>query len=328
VNLSGTKTVKGQIVNEAIQHYPKFGSLTIAKIILYNDGNIFDNNLESIRSLVRHYRGAIGPRSNLYKVNGRPTTPMLMPQTWREVREPYKLKPGLYLIMADVHVPFHEPKAVEAAIDYGHKNKVNGIVILGDLRDNQSFSFWPQTRKRDTDKEIETMIDFLDFLRYEFPKANIVYKLGNHEYRLPAMFYKRVPELAGIPLAAMEEILDLEGRGIDTVDYSQLIHAGKLPLMHGHEVKISTAVNPAKGLFNKVSTYAACAHFHQPSMHPGKNLQGDVLTTHSFGCLCDLHPDYNPWGNAWSWGTALLNVDKNDNFELENKRILPNGKVV
>ncbi len=238
------------------------------------------------------------------------------------------LDEGLWLVLADMHVPFHEPKPIESTVSYGQKNKVTGILIAGDFQDCMSISYWPQTRKRDYDAELVMVIDMLDFLRYEFPKAKIVYKMGNHEYRLPAKYYKNVPELAGIPLAAMDAVLDLEGRGIETVEYTQLTMAGKLPIYHGHEFKICSTISPARGLFLKTATYGACAHFHQTSMHPGKNVFDELLTTHSFGCLCDLHPDWNPWGNQWNWGTALINVEKNGFFEIENKRILSNGKIV
>lgn len=30
----------------------------------------------------------------------------------------------------------------------------------------------------------------------------------------------------------------------------------------------------------------------------------------------------------WNWGFALVNVEKNGDFEVENRRILPSGKVV
>jgi len=37
--------------------------------------------------------------------------------------------------------------------------------------------------------------------------------------------------------------------------------------------------------------------------------------------MCDLHPDYNPIGNDWNWGCALINVEKNGNFEVVNNKI-------
>ena len=70
-----------------------------------------------------------------------------------------------------------------------------------------------------------------------------------------------------------------------------------------------------------------CGHCHTTSEHTDKNIQGAILTTWSVGCVCDLSPDYAPYGN-WNWGFALVDVEKNGNFTVENHRILPSGAVV
>ena len=57
------------------------------------------------------------------------------------------------------------------------------------------------------------------------------------------------------------------------------------------------------------------------------NVFDELLTTWSFGCLCDLHPDWNPFGN-WNWGFAFVNIEEDGNFEVVNRRILSSGKVV
>ena len=231
-------------------------------------------------------------------------------------------------MLSDVHVPFHEPKPLEAAVQYGQAEAVTGIFLNGDFQDCASEGFWP-TAKRDFNREVEDVIDALDWLRNEFPGKPIVYKPGNHEYRLPQLFVRKVPELAESPLAAMETVIGFEERGIEFLDYHQIVMAGKLPIIHGHEVmNINRMVNPARGLFLRAKTFAACSHCHSTSEHTPKNIHGEILTCWSFGCLCDLNPDYNPIGNDWNWGFAIVNVEKNGDFEVVNRRILPNGKVV
>jgi hypothetical protein len=169
----------------------------------------------------------------------------------------------------------------------------------------------------------------LDWLRQEFPDAKMVYKPGNHEYRLPRYYIANAPELIESPVTAMETHLDFEGRGIEFLDYHQIIRAGKLPIIHGHEVRhIDSAVNPARGLYMRAKSYAACSHCHRTSMHTERNIDGKILTTWSFGCLCDLSPDYHVVGNNWNWGLGIINVEKNDDFEVQNLRVLPSGEVV
>jgi hypothetical protein len=62
-------------------------------------------------------------------------------------------------------------------------------------------------------------------------------------------------------------------------------------------------------------------------MHTTNDVNDTMLTTWSFGCLCDLHPDWNPYAD-WNHGFALINIEKNGFFEVENRRILQNGKIV
>lgn len=319
---------KGKIVKDAIRRFYHLPNRTIARHLIATHSGLFDNDLEKARYSVRYYTGKAG-EENRYKTGVElRKTPTKMPKTWRKKRTPYKLDVGLWLVLSDIHIPFHEPKPLEAAIQYGHTEKVDGILLNGDIWDAEAISYWPSER-REFNQELELIVDFLDFLRSEFPDTKIVYKPGNHEYRLPRYFISKAPELVDSPLAAMETSIGFEERDIEFLDYSQLVKAGLLPILHGHEVRLlSRAVNPARGLFLKAKSYAACSHCHQTSEHSTRNLHGELLTTWSFGCLCDLEPEYNPFCNDWNHGFALINVEKNGDFEVENRRILPSGQVV
>ena len=321
---------RGDIVKDAVRRFQHLPALTIAKHVLNTYGDSFENDLELIRTRVRYYLGRSGEKNrgcaqakDLFRIQD-----VSMPQTWRKTRKAYKLPEGLWLVLSDVHVPYHEPRPIEAAIQYGQAEKVSGIFLNGDIQDCSAVSYW-RTLRRDFNREIEATIDFFDFLRHEFPKAHIVYKPGNHEYRLPSYYVTHAPDLAGTPLAAMETILGFEQRKIEFLDYHQTVKAGKLPIIHGHELnKLNRTVNPARGLFLRAKSFAACSHCHTTSEHTSTNIHGEIMTCWSFGCLCDLHPDYCTIGNDWNWGFALVNVEKNGDFEVVNKRILPSGQVV
>jgi len=324
------RNVKNEIVKNAMRRFYHLPSKTIARHILYTYGDLFDNDLESIRSSIRYYFGKHGKKHLETLADTsllRDTIPTKPPPTWRKIRKPYHLDPGLWLILSDAHIPFHELLALETAVKYGQAEKVDGIFINGDWQDCASISYWP-TVKRRFHEEVEMVIDSLDWLRKEFPKQKIVYKPGNHEYRLPRYYVQNAPELIESPLAAMETIIGFEERKIEFLDYFQIVMAGKLPIIHGHEILgLSRTVNPARGLFLKAKTFAACSHLHTTSQHTGKTLQGELLTTWSFGCLCDLSPDWNPFGNDWNWGFGLVEVRDKGDFEVQNLRILPNGNV-
>ena len=320
-----------QLVRDTVRRFYHLPARTIARHLIANYGELFDNDLELARSAVRNVLGTVGQK-NRDEVKDKslfrePGEVMAIPPTWRRTRTPHHLSPGAWLVLGDLHVPFHEPKPVETVLSWGESNKVDGILINGDFQDCESLSYWP-TAHRDFNKELELCIDFLDMLRSRFPNAKIVYKPGNHEYRLPRKFIEKIPEMAESPLAAMETYMGFEERGIEFLDYFQIVMAGKLPVLHGHEVPfLQRTVNPARGLFLRTKSFAACGHCHTTSEHTTRDINGLVITTWSFGCLCDLSPDWNPYGNDWNWGAAIINVAKSGDFEVENRRILPNGDM-
>ena len=319
---------KSQIVIDAIHKFPALPAKTISRYILAEYGMYFDGDLEKIRDMVRYRLGSHGDRNRERIGDGViKRAPATMPRTWRRTRGEYHLDPGKWLVLSDIHVPYHEPKALEAAFEYGKAQNVDGVLLNGDAQDCAAVGMWSSTVKRNFDGEVESFIEFLDYLDQEFPNAKKVYKPGNHEYRLPRMYANKAPELIGMPLMAMDVVLGLEYRGIEFLEYKQIVMAGKLAILHGDEYKMSTAVNPARGLFLKAKTYAACGHFHSTSEHSTRNVHGDLISTWSFGCLCDMSPDYAPY-NDWNWGFAVVTVDKSGKFKVDNRKILPDGEVV
>ena len=103
--------------------------------------------------------------------------------------------------------------------------------------------------------------------------------------------------------------------------------AGDLNIIHGHEFggSVFSPVNIARGLFLRGKVSAMQGHNHQSSEHSESNMNGELTTTWSLGCLCELHPAYLPI-NKWNHGFAIVDID-GQNFEVRNKRI-HKGKIL
>ena len=86
------------------------------------------------------------------------------------------------LILADLHIPYHDPLAVEAALSFGDRFHPDLIVILGDLIDMYDISpFIRRPRNFNLRQELEKARQFLEDLRARFPTTKIIVVEGNHE---------------------------------------------------------------------------------------------------------------------------------------------------
>jgi len=104
-----TSKERSRVIDETLQRFPTLPTLTLARHLLYNYGYLFEYNLETVRHSIRYRLGKEGDthRKRLTHILQRDN--VIMPQTWRTERTSYNLPAGLWLILPDVHVPFHEP---------------------------------------------------------------------------------------------------------------------------------------------------------------------------------------------------------------------------
>jgi len=231
------------------------------------------------------------------------------------------------LVLSDLHIPYHDRRAVIAAIDYGLQRDANMVLLNGDIIDFYALSFWQKDpRKRDAAKEIKLLRKFIGIIRETFPDADLVYKLGNHEDRWERYLVDKAPELLGIPEFDIQQVLGLADK--ELIRNYEPIGLGDLNVVHGHEYRfaISNPVNPARGLFLRAKAMALCGHFHQSSQHTERTVDGRNIATWSTGCLCDLHPAYRPINN-WNHGFAFVTVHASGKFEVENKYVSNTGKI-
>ena len=313
------------------QHVPL---KTLARYLIQRQTELYLNksglpDVELARSLLRYWAGKQGEK-NREKAKNKSNyrSDYKMPPPMSAVRTPYKLPEELWLVLSDIHVPFHSIHSLEVAFDYAKVQGVSGILLNGDFQDCQAVSYFHVAR-RDFPMEVELTIDMLDFIRNEFPEIPILWKPGNHEDRLAIYYSSYAPQLSDLPTSNLETILGLEQRNIVFLDRKQKIMAGKLPILHGHELRGgSNSVSPARWLFLKAKGNAMCGHFHRPSTHREATINHKNIVTWTTGCLCTLEPDYNPEANNWSHGFALVHVEKGGGFDVENLEILQNGRVV
>jgi predicted phosphodiesterase len=287
------------------------------------------DDYENTRSIVRKVTGAQGESRLKYKVvDHKPDieTQFNLAKSKGEKRKFIDLPKEYHniLIISDIHFPNHDVKALGKALEYGKANNINCIVINGDLLDNEPFTNHdaPPPNTSDVRDWFQMTEDFLDMLISEF-KCPIYYIEGNHDNWYMRYLMKKAPVLFNDQYYTLSARLKLREKGIVWIPQTSVLMIGKLPVTHGHMIVkgFFSPVNPAKGVYNKIKGSMLIGHCHTTSEHSESNLQGDLNTTYSIGCLCTLAPDYDPFNCKHNLGFARVIVQENGNYRVENKRI-------
>lgn len=268
-------------------------------------------------------------KSNVHKYMHRPVQ---LPVSWAEESLPHRIQEGgkyKMLLMNDIHIPFHDKKAVEAAIRQGKKAGCQVVMLNGDIMDQHNVSRYPHDGSKLTYvEEIESGVKLLEYVRQEFPKAEIVFKEGNHEERLDKYILSRSLSLFGLKAMTLKSLVKADNVGVEWIGDQRVIHAGKLRIIHGHEYGSGAyaPVNAARWLMLRARRPAICGHLHQTSEQIEMNIDQEQLATWSVGCLCGLSPRYRRLNAKWNHGFAIVSVERNGEFEVHNQRIVK-GKV-
>jgi len=290
-------------------------------------------DVEKARFWVRLKRGAAGEKQRQTSTAKQYQQPLRkpgdpfgkLPESLAELEDTsaYPLECEKCLVLADVHLPFHDEEATRVALEYGKRAEVDAIVLLGDLMDCYSISRWvTDPRMRNLAKELDAARQFLEMLREAWPDAKIIYKAGNHEERWESYLYCRAPDLVGVPDFEMDKVLRLADMNIVWLDRMRHIKLGRLNMVHGHEFGVSaySPVNAARGLFMRAKAISMCGHFHQSSQHSETTMEDHNIACWSVGTLGDLHPRYRRYNTRWNNGFALVNMT--GGFRVQNMRII------
>jgi len=329
----GQAISKQALAAALIDRFPNAPNRALARMLQVEHPDAFPS-LEPARNVIRLLRGAHG--INVTKPN--PLHARIKPLGWQQAiippssskkRTPVVLNGPIKLgVFSDLHIPYHNIQPVEAAIAHIKKAKCDTLLINGDLGDFYACSRHEKDPRRRLADELDAIRQFLFWLRSQFPKQRILYKIGNHETNLERYLMREAPVLLGVPDFTIRDVLKLDSFKIEVVESLQLIQAGKLSIYHGHELPqgMSSPVNPARGLWMRVQETILCGHWHRTSEHTETTgISRKVSSCWSVGCLCDLSPDY-AIVNRWNHGFAIVDIDKDGSFEVHNHKII-DGRV-
>jgi predicted phosphodiesterase len=325
-------------INTAKEYRLKYGmdmpTLTLAKLIYKENKDLF-TSVDDARTTLRYNEGKLGDYSrkhakdkSLFMGGERSKNPWKLPESEETKYEPFIIKAKKLAVLSDIHIPYHSVTALSAALDLIQTEKPDAILLNGDTIDFYGLSrFMKDPRKRSVAHELQATRDFLDVLS-QFG-AKIYFKIGNHEERYEHYLMRVAPELLGVREFELKHLLGLDARCIDLIGDKRIMKANDLNIVHGHEFgqSIFSPVNIARGLFLRGKVSAMQGHNHQTSSHTESDMNGNIVTTWSLGCLCELNPAYLPI-NKWNHGFCIINLHEDlVNYEVINYRI-HKGKIV
>lgn len=238
-------------------------------------------------------------------------------------QKPHIAKKDSYLVIADLHIRYHNKQALNLALERLPDNE--GLILLGDIVDFGAFMRWTKRpEKLDIFTEIKIVNEILNDIRSKF-KGEIIYKYGNHEKRFETFIFNNAPFLWEVESAFIEEKLNFNKFNITKVDVNQPIRFSELNIIHGHEIRATTMlINVARTYFLKANANILLGHWHVSQDYIVRDIQGKVKGAWAIGCLCDLYPEYNPL-NQHVHGFAEIEKDRTG-FEVFNRKII-NNKV-
>lgn len=228
------------------------------------------------------------------------------------------------LIITDIHVPYHDKIAVEAALAYGDRLQPTIIVINGDLIDFYKISrFLKNPKNHDVSYELAETRKFLTELRHRFPNARIIYKEGNHEMRLEHYIIGNASEIYNL----VDDLLANKlGFSTLNIEYKPtFFKLGKLWFLHGHE-------KPAGGdpeyvtnvIFKYVLDHFIVGHFHRTQEKIYRRIDGTTFWGGALGYLAGPM-EYAPI-NKWNQGVAGIYFGRNGNFKPE-LQVIQDGEL-
>jgi len=326
-------SISGKYIIGLIKKFPDAKKLTLAKKAYKEHPELFAN-VEYARRQINYYKGSAGQPARLklkdksmLKPLTYDTNPYGLPESQVRHKAKWKLPTSIkrVLLLSDIHIPYQDNNAIETALNYGKKEKIDAIFINGDLVDMYQASFHEKDpNKRSIADELEDCRTFFKGLRKAFNGIPIYYIPGNHELRLERYLRVKAPELLDVAEFKLDILLRVAENKIEYIPYGTKCYFGKLMVTHGDVMKGAGGVNPARTLFLRLKRHAICGHFHRTTENTAKVFDGDVIVTYSTGCLCELEPGYMEQ-NEHNHGFAIVEMEK-EMFTIQNKKIV-NGKV-
>lgn len=211
-------------------------------------------------------------------------------------------KNNLAVCIPDVHCPDTDSKALEWALDQVRELNPYRVILLGDLMDFHSISRFGKSPAAAMTFPYEKRAGraLIKKLDQEFRRKEVIYILGNHEYRLAKYLWKHAPELSELGDLAITELLKVPDRW-EVVPFGGAHMEQGVICMHGKKF--------SKNVLNSNLSEYACSsiqgHSHRLGVIHRRLPDGRVISAAECGTLQNLDVDYCVFTN-WCQGIGII----------------------
>lgn len=247
---------------------------------------------------------------------------------------------GLAGVINDLHIPFHDSRAINLAISVFKDVGIDTLYINGDLVDFYAINFHgpkhPIVGSHLEDEISQTRL-WLKRFKDELPGVDIHYVFGNHEHRLERFMLAYAKALYGY--VSLDKLLELDRLKIKWTPYNQRVRVLGSDVFVQHSPPSYGKSGSMTSLEKDVdqTTIYGCTHREQKSTRTGKS--GQIYYCYFNGWLgsTSLTPEhtevfsYAKGHDSWQQCFALVGVDKGQGFveqvSVQNHKCVYGGYV-
>lgn len=231
--------------------------------------------------------------------------------------------PERVAVISDLHIPFHSPRRVDAALSAIESNPPDLLLILGDVFDAYPISRWDKTRGRHKTLKAEAEIGKPIIDRIDRIGCETVLLLGNHDARIENLL-DRQPELEGC--FSFRSVFGVPDRW-DVLPPRTLYRVGGMLYLHGDLPGSRGGVGCERRMLLELRESCMFGHTHSTGVHYMRGTRGELLAAYAIGHLTspEVSREYRPINN---WVSSFAEIRYNGVFPSVALRIVAEDGTV
>jgi len=230
------------------------------------------------------------------------------------------------IILADIHYGHHSEKNLSAALNFIYHYKPDRIILLGDIANFDSVSFYLKNSRREAEgkrlkKDMQDLDEAIKRIDNVIPKTcQKIFLYGNHEHRVN-LYLDMHPELEG--LLDLDPIL----KNYETYEYMKPYILDNTIYVHGKRFNkyIWNSMLDAYGID------VVFGHVHSAGMMR-KTFYDHSIVAYSVGSLCKMDLPYlqhrpTRWNNSIMLAESSNGISTKTNIDISNGILNYNGRI-